>query len=58
VQWTSDALGSTVDRGQRGHLAGAWRASARARQSLLQVAEGDEGDEAVPEGCSPEHEHR
>jgi hypothetical protein len=41
-----------------GHLAGAWRATARAHRSLLQVADGDEGDEAVPKGCSPEQEHR
>jgi hypothetical protein len=63
VWWTGGALESTVDRGRRGHwtrrhLAGSRRASARAPQSSPAVAMGDEGDEAVSEGRSPEHEQR
>jgi hypothetical protein len=56
-------LGSTVDRGDadkraRRCLAGAWHAGARAHQCSLSSVEEDEPDEAVPEGCSPEHEWR
>jgi hypothetical protein len=54
-------LGSTVDHGRHRHrawrrLVGVRHAGARARQSSSAVAMGDEGDEVVLEGCSPEHE--
>jgi hypothetical protein len=39
-------------------LADMRNAGARAHRSSPVVAKGDEGDEAVPEGCSPEHERR
>jgi hypothetical protein len=53
-------LGSTVDRGgvdkrARQCLGGARRAGARARRCSLTAVE---EDEAVLEGCSPEHEQR
>jgi hypothetical protein len=63
VWWTGGARWSMIDCGRRGHwawwhLVGARRAGARARQSSPAVAKGHEGDEAVPEGRSPEHEQR
>jgi hypothetical protein len=56
-------LGSMVDHGRCGHwarwrLAGVRCMGARARQSSPTVNKGDEGDEVVPEGRSPEHEQR
>jgi hypothetical protein len=56
-------LGSTVDRGgaykrARRHLANAWRAGARACWCSPAKVEEDEPDEAVLEGCSPQHERR
>jgi hypothetical protein len=55
--------GSTVDHGRRRHwarrcLISVRRTSARACQSSPAVVEGDEGDEAVPEGHSPEDERQ
>jgi hypothetical protein len=54
-------LGSTVDRGSvdkrvRRHLGGARHTGARAHWCSPTVVEEDEPDEAVPKGCSPEHE--
>jgi hypothetical protein len=54
-------LGSTVDRGgadktMQWCLAGTWCIGARARQCPPVMVEEDEPNEAVPEGCSPEHE--
>jgi hypothetical protein len=40
-----------VDKREWRHLAGA-----RARQCSPKAAEEDKPDEAMPEGCSPEHE--
>jgi hypothetical protein len=59
--WTGGALRSMVDRGWHGHwvrrcLAGVRCVGARAHRSSPAVAKGDEGDEAVPEGRSLEHE--
>jgi hypothetical protein len=56
-------LGSTVDRGgadkrARRRFAGAGRAGARARRCSPAAVEEDEPNEAVEEGCSPEHERR
>jgi hypothetical protein len=61
VRWTDVTPGSMVDRGRRGHwvrwgLAGVRCVSAMAHRSSLEVAEGDEGDEAVLAGCSLEHD--
>jgi hypothetical protein len=67
-----DRVHSAVDRwcarvhggpGWRGHLArrcltGARHASARTHRSSPAVAEEDERDEVVPEGCSSEQERR
>jgi hypothetical protein len=56
-------LGSTVDQGgtdkrARRCLGGMRHMGARARQCSPAAVEEDEPDEAVPEGCSPEHERR
>jgi hypothetical protein len=55
--------GSTLDRGgadkrARWHLAGARRVGARSRWCSPSVVEEDVPDEAVPKGCSSEHERR
>jgi hypothetical protein len=54
-------LGSTVDRGSVDKrawrsLGGMRHASTRAHQCSPAVVDEDEPNEAVPEGCSPEHE--
>jgi hypothetical protein len=49
-------LGFTMDRG--GGAVPWQRVGARARRSLPMVVEEDEPDEAVPLGCSSEHERR
>jgi hypothetical protein len=56
-------LKSTVDRGGvdkrvRWCLAGVRRADARAHRCSLVTEEEEEPDEAVPEGCSLEHERQ
>jgi hypothetical protein len=56
-------LGSTMDRGgtdkrARQRHAGTRRAGAGARPCSSVVVEEDEQDEAMLEGCSPEHERR
>jgi hypothetical protein len=56
-------LGSIMDGGgadqrARWRLARAWRMGARARRCSPATVEEDEPDEAVPEGCSPEHNRR
>jgi phage protein D len=48
LDWAAQ-LGSTVDQGD---------ADKRARQRLPAAVEEDKLDEAVSEGCSPEHERR
>jgi hypothetical protein len=62
-QWKIWWTGSTVDQGgadkrARLCLAGMWHAGARARWCRSVMAEEDEPDEPVSEGCSPEHEQR
>jgi hypothetical protein len=57
MRCTGGALGSTMDHERRAHstewhLTSARHTSARAHRSTLAVAEGDEGDEAVPEAAS------
>jgi hypothetical protein len=56
-------LKSIVDRGSadkraRRCFVNKWRTGARAHRCLPLAVEEDEPDEAVPEGCSPEHEWR
>jgi hypothetical protein len=56
-------LGSTVERGgvdkrARRCFGGARREGGRAHRCSPAVVEEDEPDEAMPEGCSPEHERR
>jgi hypothetical protein len=56
-------LECTVDRGGAGkrarrHLAGAWRVGAGACRCSPAAVDEDLLDEAVPEGCSSEHERR
>jgi hypothetical protein len=57
------AAWSIVDRAgdadkRRWRIAGERRAGTSAHRCSLVVAEEDEQDEAVPEGCSPEHKQR
>jgi hypothetical protein len=48
--------GGPSRRGQEGAAAPCWRVCARAHRCSLAVVERCEPDEAVPEGCSLEHE--
>jgi hypothetical protein len=50
--------GGPSRRGQEGAAAPCWRVCARAHRCSLAVVERCEPDEAVPEGCSLEHEWR
>jgi hypothetical protein len=45
-------------RGQKGAAAPCWRMGGRARRCSPVAVEEDESDEAVLEGCSPEHKQR
>jgi hypothetical protein len=58
VRWTGGALGSTVDRGWRGHrarrcLAGGWHTGARAHRSSPAGRNRERGDTGNSMGCSP-----
>jgi hypothetical protein len=48
--------GAPWRRGQEGVAAPCWRAGAGAHRCSLAAVEEDEPDEAVPKGCSREHE--
>jgi hypothetical protein len=47
-----------VDKRVQGCLVGARCVGGRAHQCLPATVEDEEPDEAVPKGCSPEHERR
>jgi hypothetical protein len=58
VQLRSIVGRGSADRRVWRRLASAQRAGARAHRCSLAAVEEDEPDEAMPEGCSPEHERQ